>query len=135
MPLRTKPTPIKKEAPKARKKKHPEHSEQVKFVKWFRENYSDVLIFAVPNGASLSSGPIQWRYLEAEGCVPGIPDLMIPEWKVVIEMKRKTGGVVSQEQSNILDYFHQIQWDAVVCFGADEAIQFIKTFVKRMPGR
>ena len=131
MPLKTTPTPTQR---RVKKRSDPEHDEQVRFVNWFRVHYPDVLIYAVPNGATLANGPTQWNYLKSEGAVPGIPDLHIPAWKVVIEMKRKTGGVVSPEQSNILGYFESIGWDTVVCHGADEAKQFIKTFIKRMPG-
>lgn len=131
MPLKAPPKPT--AATKTRRRSNPEHTEQVKFVNWFRSKYPDVLIYAVPNGATLANGPTQWNYLKSEGAVPGIPDLHIPAWKLVIEMKRKTGGVVSPEQSQVLAYYDSIGWSAGVCYGATEAKEFINTFVKRMP--
>jgi hypothetical protein len=110
-----------------------EHSEQVSFVKWFRAKYPHVLIFAIPNGAKFANGPTQWAILKAEGAVAGIPDLMVPEWKLVIEMKRPVGGVVSEEQLHILQHFNSIGWCGVVCDGFDKARSFIEEFVKRMP--
>lgn len=132
MPLKAPPKPV--VARKKRRRSNPEHDEQVKFVNWFRSKYPGVLVYAVPNGATLANGPTQWNYLKSEGAVPGIPDLHIPAWKVVIEMKRKTGGVVSPEQSQILAYFESIGWDTVVCHGCVEAKQFVNNFIKRMPG-
>lgn len=81
----------------------------------------------------LAKGPIQWNYLKSEGATAGIPDLHIPAWQIVIEMKRPKGGIVSKEQSAILTYFESIGWTAVVCHGAKDAISFVTTFVKRMP--
>lgn len=122
-----------KTRPKRATPKKLEHQEQVKFIKWFREKYPKVLIFAVPNGARFANGPTQWAILKSEGAVAGIPDLMIPDWQVVIEMKRPKGGVVSKEQEEILSYFNSIGWCAVVCNGFDPAKKFIGEFVKRMP--
>ena len=110
-----------------------EHNEQVRFVAWFRKTYPDVLIFAVPNGATLASGPTQWNWLKSEGATSGVPDLLIPAWRIAIEMKRKDGGIVSDAQSQMIDYFNQVGWDAQVCNGFDSAKRFILTFVKRMP--
>lgn len=124
---------MRKGKPRKTPPKKLEHNEQVKFVRWFREKYPHVLIFAIPNGAKFSSGPMQWSILKAEGAVAGIPDLMIPGWKVVIEMKRPEGGVVSEEQSRLLDYFESIGWSASVCEGFDKAKLFIEKIVRRMP--
>jgi len=35
-----------------------EHLEQVRFVSWFRRNYPDVRIFAVPNGGARSASTV-----------------------------------------------------------------------------
>lgn len=110
-----------------------EHAEQVKFVRWFREKYPTVLIFAVPNGAKFANGPTQWAILRSEGALAGIPDLIIPDWRIVIEMKRDKGGVVSDEQKEMLLYFYSIGWESQVCKGFIAARNFIQEFVKRMP--
>jgi len=121
-----------------------EHEEQVEFISWFEKLYPNVRIFAIPNGANLSGDSNgnkqndaaarakQWRYLQAEGAKKGHPDLQIPEWRIVIEMKRRNSGVVSPEQQDWLDYYRSIGWDAVVCNGSDEAKAFINSFIRRM---
>ena len=65
-----------------------EHYEQSAFVKWFRNRYPAVRIFAIPNGTHISTiNARMWQ--KAEGLESGVPDLFIPEWLVWIEMKRK----------------------------------------------
>lgn len=78
-------------------------------------------IIAIPNGG--------WRdiktaaRLKAEGVTKGVPDLFIPEWRFWIEMKRQKGGVASDEQKDWLVYLNSIRYTAVVCRGADDAMQ------------
>jgi hypothetical protein len=138
------PAPIIIKNPKKTYATRSEHDEQVEFVSWFKKLHPNVAIFAIPNGANLSGDKSgdqqkdnaarakQWRYLEAEGASKGHPDLQIPAWKIVIEMKRAKGGVVSPEQEDWLRYYRSIGWDAVVCYGSDQAKDFINDFIRRM---
>ena len=73
-----------------------EHFEQRELVKWFRQTFKGVRIFAIPNGGirSLSTA----AKLKAEGVSSGVPDLCVPEWRLWIEMKRVKGGSLSAEQ-------------------------------------
>lgn len=96
-----------------------EHEEQKAFVKWFRSGYPRVLIFAVPNAGQRDHNAASW--MRAEGMVAGIPDLICPEWKLVIEMKRQKGSVISDEQRNMEFYFRKIGWHHYYAFGADDA--------------
>jgi len=70
-----------------------EHLEQVRLVSWFRKTYPDTRILAIPNGGirSASAG----ANLKAEGVSAGVPDLVVPEWLLWVEMKRETGGTAS----------------------------------------
>lgn len=96
-----------------------EHQEQVEFVCWFRREYPDVRIFAIPNGEarSKSSG----ARLKAEGVSAGVPDLFIPAWNTWIEMKRFKGGSVSEKQKDWLAYLESVGHKVFVCKGADSA--------------
>jgi hypothetical protein len=70
--------------------------------------------------------------LKKLGVVPGIPDLMIPAWKIFIEMKRTSGGVVSPAQKEIMAYLERVGYRCFVCKGATEAsIKVLKFLEER----
>jgi hypothetical protein len=62
--------------------------------------------------------------------VRGIPDLFIPEWRLWVEMKRKTGGRLSTEQKSMINYLqkhwvHDHCWDW--CGDASrQVLEFVK---------
>lgn len=82
-----------------------EHEHQVQFVAWFRKTFSDVLIFAIPNGGQRNIAVA--AKLKAEGVTAGIPDLFIPAWSLWIEMKTPTGRL-SEPQKAIKAYLEQL---------------------------
>ena len=90
-------------------------------------------IIAVPNGG--------WRdiktaaRLKAEGVVKGVPDLFIPEWRFWIEMKRQKGGVASEEQKNWLAYLNSIGYTAIICHGADAAMEAAQIMAHKIINR
>lgn len=96
-----------------------EHMEQVGFVRWVRDRYPGLLVFSIPNGG--------YRYittakmLKAEGLVSGIPDLMIPRWKMFVEMKISTGGRLSIEQQNVISKLENDGYTVIVGKGAEDA--------------
>lgn len=96
-----------------------EHEEQKAFVKWFHLQYPKVLILAVPNAAMRS--PELASYLKAEGMVKGVPDLIVPAWRLAIEMKRVRGSSISSEQYYMEEYFASIGWRHFFAFGAEDA--------------
>ncbi|MBT4079760.1 MAG: VRR-NUC domain-containing protein [Gammaproteobacteria bacterium] len=100
-----------------------EHEEQREFVKWFRQTYKGVRIFAVPNGEKRAKTTAM--RLKAEGVSSGVPDLYIPAWKVWVEMKRTKGGSVSVNQKDWIVYLESIGDTVAVCKGADQAKLFI----------
>ena len=102
-----------------------EHDEQRAFVKWFRAQYPTVLIFAVPNAAMRDYKLA--AYLRAEGMFAGIPDLHIPEWRVVIEMKRQKNSTTSTEQFWCEAYYKRIGWTHFFGYGFEDARQKILT--------
>ncbi len=105
-----------------------ESMEQQGFVTWFREKYPGVLIFSVPNGnwRGISVG----RRLKAEGLTPGVPDLFIPSWKLFLEFKRKTGGVVSKDQEKIIGYLQRVGYTVFICRGAEDGAIQVMDFRK-----
>jgi hypothetical protein len=103
-----------------------EHFEQRELVRWFRQFYPDVLIFAIPNGGSRSKASA--GRLKAEGVVPGIPDLFIPAKGLWIEMKRVKGGALSPEQKAMIQYLEEVGYRAIVCKGAEDAKSKISAF-------
>jgi len=101
-----------------------EHEEQRELVKWFRQTFDGVRIFAIPNGGARSITTA--TRLKVEGVSAGVPDLYVPAWKLWIEMKRSKGGVVDKNQKDWHDYLMSIGDRVIICRGADEAKKMIK---------
>ena len=96
-----------------------EHMEQQGLVAWFRGKFPETLIFAIPNGEYRAMTTA--KKLRAEGVVPGIPDLAVTAWRLWIEMKRKEGSSVSDEQKRIHSYLKGIGDTVIVGYGAEDA--------------
>ena len=60
----------------------------------------------------------------------GIPDLFIPEWRLWVEMKRKTGGRLSTEQKSMINYLQNIGYTVIVGIGAGDASRQVLEFVR-----
>lgn len=109
-----------------------EHEEQRELVRWFRQTWPDVRIFAIPNGGARS--PATAGRLKAEGVSPGVPDLFIPEWSLWVEMKRIKGGTLSSEQKKWAEYLESVGYLVIVGKGADNAKEQISTFFNNNQG-
>jgi len=96
-----------------------ESAEQIGFVRWFRQNFPNILIYAIPNGGL--RGKKTAETLKEEGVVAGIPDLHVPAWRVWIEMKRTKGGRLSPSQIEIIDYLERIGDTVIIGHGAEDA--------------
>lgn len=105
-----------------------EHAEQAVFVQWFRSTYPGVRIAAIPNGGFRTKSEAE--KLRLEGVSAGFPDLIIPEWFAVIEMKRSKGGRVDPEQRDWLSYLSECGYRTAVCKGALEAMAFCEEISK-----
>jgi hypothetical protein len=91
------------------------------------------LLVAVPNGG-LRNMPEAVRF-KAEGVRKGFPDMLLPVARgayhsLAIELKRRKGGVVSPEQKAWIAALNEQGWLAVVCRGADEAIEVITDYLR-----
>lgn len=105
-----------------------EHEEQREFVSWFRQNFRDVRIFAIPNGGA--RGLREAARLKLEGVSPGVPDTFIPAWGLWIEFKRQKGGRVSAEQADWIAYLIGCGYQAEVARGCEEAKKIIERCTK-----
>lgn len=104
-----------------------EHLEQVRFVSWFRKNYPNAWIFAIPNGGK--RGKATAAALKAEGVTAGVPDLFIPDWRLWIEMKREQGGRLSPEQKKWKTYLESCGYDWIQGNGFEDAKAKVELFV------
>ncbi|WP_086270079.1 VRR-NUC domain-containing protein [Campylobacter devanensis] len=104
-----------------------EEQEQMKFVSWLRVKKIRHIHIANERMCSV----VYKKKLKALGTYAGFPDLMIflPNRTLFIEMKRsdKRLSRVSIEQSEWLEFLNLLdEGSAKVCYGADEAIEFVK---------
>lgn len=108
-----------------------EKEEQQKFVKWLKTN--KIKHWANGLGVKLDYDVKYMASLRSQGHFKGIPDMtvLLPKGRAIfIEMKRIKGGVVSPEQKKWLKNLQDLGYPAKVCYGADEAIEFVKSLLE-----
>jgi hypothetical protein len=110
-----------------------EHFEQRELVKWFRQTFKEVRIFAIPNGGARSITTA--AKLKVEGVSAGVPDLYVPAWHLWIEMKRTKGGKVDKNQKDWHDYLTSIGDMVIVGYGADHAKDLIQKITQTKPNQ
>ena len=99
-----------------------EHNIQVACVRWFRLQYRDRLIFAIPNGGARNI--ITGAMLKAEGATKGVPDLLIPEPSgemhgLFVEMKTAKGAIKA-EQKEMMRMLEARGYRCAVCRSFDD---------------
>ena len=107
-----------------------ESDEQSRAVCWLSKN--NVVFYHVPNG-----GKRNWLEavkLKRMGVKSGVPDLCIPMARksyhgLYIELKRKTGGSLSDNQKYWLEELARQGYDTFVACGADELIEYVKNYL------
>lgn len=121
---------------------HAEYNEQTTLFAWIRlnERYDKRLSYAFSSqsGEKFKSKLAGARAKKA-GMLAGIPDVFLPYpnkqyaglW---IELKRRIvkgqgKPTLSEAQKICLQYFNEVGYKAIVCYGADEAIQAIKDYL------
>ena len=105
-----------------------EHAEQVTFVSQFEIEYPDIRILAIPNGSHRHKAVA--AKLKAEGVRRGAPDLLIPAWRLWVEMKRQKGGRISIEQKEWIAYLESIGHFVIVGRGWEDAMAQVKAHIK-----
>lgn len=112
-------------AERPRPKKIPtESADQIKVVNRVRHFYPDTVVFAIPNGGGRT--PMEATKLKEEGVMAGVCDLMVLEARggwfgLFIEMKRREGGRVSDEQREFMEKARERGYKCVVGVGAEDA--------------
>jgi hypothetical protein len=129
-----------------------EHNEQAIFFDSVLYEYrldptfSRELFFAVPNGAYFGGGGgARFAYIEKlkrEGFSPGVSDILYLQPRggfsyLSIEMKisskkGRKGGGLSDDQSRFMEAARSAGARAVVCYGADEAIEVFRDYMGLM---
>ena len=113
-----------------------EEQEQAAVFDWIqimRNQYPELdLLYHIPNGG-IRSKPEAARFKKI-GVKPGVPDLFLPVarggWHgLFIEMKRKHGGRLSEDQAAWIKALEQQHYCAVVCAGAEEACDTIMQYL------
>lgn len=123
-----------------------EHQHQKQVITWARglaalypERYGVLdYLHSIPNGAHLA-GNAKRRYaqinkLKNEGLLPGVPDLCLPVARrgyhgLYVEMKRDDKAPVSEDQTRWLDWLAEQGYCALLCVGADDAIEQIEWYL------
>lgn len=114
-----------------------EAQEQEQLFKWaeYAAGKYPVLqaMFHIPNGGSRR--PAEARHLKEQGVKAGVPDICLPVpnktyHALYIELKRRKGGRVSDEQREWVEALNRVGNKAVVCRGFDEARQTILDYLK-----
>lgn len=111
-----------------------EHDDQKALIRWADMAYPEFRgrLAAVPNGGQRNA--IVAAKLKAEGVRRGFPDLMllVPRhgfYGLFIEMKRETGGRLSPEQADWLEWLAAQGFMAVVCKGFQAAKDTITSYL------
>jgi len=107
-----------------------EHKIQVSCVRWFRYQYQNKIIFAIPNGGARSV--VTGAMLKAEGATKGVPDLLIPEpcgkyHGLFAEMK-KPHGRTSHEQDMMIDALRDRGYYVAVCYDVEQFVNLVNNY-------
>lgn len=114
----------------------PEDWEQAAVIEWamlLRNQLPELdLLFHIPNGEFRMSATA--ARLKRIGVKPGVPDLFLPVARgsshgLWVEMKRKKGGKVSDEQKAWIDALTKQGYVALVAHGAEEACNMIYDYL------
>jgi len=127
-----KPLATKKPKRTTERKCPTEQQEQFKLVHWLK--LQKVFFYHIPNGGYRN--PIEAAKFKRLGVVPGIPDICVPTAHprkgyhgLYIELKRVSGGKVSDSQQECIDILTKNGYKVIVCKGADEAMKAIKDYL------
>ena len=91
------------------------------------------LMYHIPNGGSRNA--IEAHNLKLQGVKPGVPDICLPVARgqyhgLYIELKRRKGGKVSQEQKEWLDALREQGYKAEIAWGWEDARNMIIEYLK-----
>lgn len=113
-----------------------EHTEQKRYftmIKQLTAKHPDlILVHSIPNGSLRNK--IIAKKLKSEGVKSGVLDISIPLPNkkysgLYIEMKKKKGWSVSENQKFFLNYLNDLGYCAIVCKGAEEAFKITTSYL------
>lgn len=105
------------------------------WAEWVKGKYPAMaMMYHIPNGGSRN--PIEAHNLKAQGVRPGVPDICIPvpnsvHHALYIELKRRKGGRVSDDQRGWINALNRVGNKAVVCRGWEEARDVILEYLRQ----
>jgi len=110
-----------------------EHDEQKSFFHWL--NYQPEirdLAFAIPNGGDRNV--LVGKKMKAEGVRRGVPDIFIAVpigdyHGLFIEMKRRKGGWLSEDQKGWIDRLRTQGYCVEACRGFDESVVVVRRYL------
>lgn len=114
-----------------------ESAEQAALFRWAAMaagKYPELrLMYHVPNGGSRN--PLEAHNLKAQGVRRGVPDIVLPVPRggyhgLYIELKRRKGGRLSEDQAVWIDRLNRVGHRAVVCQGWDAARAEIEMYLR-----
>lgn len=111
-----------------------ELQDQIKLCSWLRK--AGIRFYAIPNGGFRNMS--EAVKLKASGISPGIPDICIPipiepYHGLYIELKRISGGRVSKEQQDWIDFLSNKGYYAIVAKGFEEAKSEVEYYFSLHP--
>lgn len=115
-----------------------EHQEQTILMKWWAFAHNgfglpEECLFAIPNGGHRYISVA--KALKQEGVRSGVPDLFLSvpngdKHGLFIEMKKKSGGRVSDNQKTFISKLISLGYEACVCHGWESAKICIENYLK-----
>lgn len=109
-----------------------EHNLQKACVTWFRLQYPNYIIFAIPNGAKRTAR--QGHYYKEEGLTAGVPDLFVPEPNgtyagLFVEMKTESkSSKATPAQIDMMQKLRERGYYVCVCRNLEEFISTCENY-------
>ena len=113
--------------------KHTESKLQIACVRWFRLQYPNIILFAIPNGGQ--RGIIGATILKREGVLAGVPDLFLAKQVnsfggLFIEMK-SAKGVQSASQREIMVKLLSAGYQYQICRDFDSFRNAVTNYINQ----
>lgn len=104
---------------------------QTACVNWFRYEFSEYLIYSIPNGGSRNV--IEAANLKRQGVLAGIPDIHIPVAKkgfnsLYIELKAGKNKTTSN-QNEIIEKLRNLNNKVEICYSFDDFYKIVTDYL------
>jgi len=113
-----------------------ESTEQIILIARIRHFHEGLIVYSVPNGGKRD--PKEAARLKREGVLAGVPDVVLAaprgRWHgLYIEMKRETGGRLSDAQTRIQAALVAEGYRVLTCHGVEEAYKAFLDYIGQGP--